>query len=113
LNAGLNNGRAQADWRIKLTNNGQFDGNIQVADPQVRRTISGNVNITNISLALINPALMKGESAAGMLNANLRLGGSAQKPLVFGRLALDRAKVQGHWMPFDMTDARLAVNFNG
>ena len=38
---------------------------------------------------------MKGESAAGMLNANLRLGGSAQKPLVFGRLALDRAKVQG------------------
>ncbi|MBF4190363.1 ATP-binding cassette domain-containing protein, partial [Serratia ureilytica] len=35
LNAGLNNGRAQADWRIKLTNNGQFDGNIQVADPQV------------------------------------------------------------------------------
>ncbi len=113
LNAGLNNGRAQADWRIKLTNNGQFDGNIQVVDPQVRRTISGNVNITNISLALINPALMKGESAAGMLNANLRLGGSAQKPLVFGRLALDRAKVQGHWMPFDMTDARLAVNFNG
>ncbi|BEN71560.1 autotransporter assembly complex protein TamB [Serratia marcescens] len=113
LNAGLNNGRALADWRIKLTNNGQFDGNIQVADPQVRRTISGNVNITNISLALINPALMKGESAAGMLNANLRLGGSAQKPLVFGRLALDRAKVQGHWMPFDMTDARLAVNFNG
>lgn len=78
LNAGLNNGRAQADWRIKLTNNGQFDGNIQVADPQVRRTISGNVNITNISLALINPALMKGESAAGMLNANLRLGGSAR-----------------------------------
>ena len=79
----------------------------------MRRTISGNVNITNISLALINPALMKGESAAGMLNANLRTGGSAQKPLVFGRLALDRAKVQGHWMPFDMTDARLAVNFNG
>ena len=29
LNAGLNNGRAQADWRIKLTNNGQFDGNIR------------------------------------------------------------------------------------
>ncbi len=62
---------------------------------------------------MVNPALMKGESAAGMLNANLRLGGSAQKPLVFGRLALDRAKVQGHWMPFDMADAQLAMNFNG
>ncbi|VEA61752.1 Family of uncharacterised function (DUF490) [Serratia plymuthica] len=113
LNAGLTNGRAQADWLIKLHNNGQFNGNIQVTDPQVRRNISGNVNITNISLAMINPALMDGEKAAGMLNANLRLGGSAQKPLVYGRLALDKVNVQGHWMPFDMTDGRLVVNFDG
>ncbi|QLH64189.1 autotransporter assembly complex protein TamB [Serratia symbiotica] len=113
LNAGLNNGRAQADWLIKLNNNGQFDGHIQVADPQVRRNISGNVNITDISLAMINPALMRGEKAAGMLNANLRLGGSAQKPRVFGRLTLDKVNVQGHWMPFDMIDGRLAMNFNG
>ncbi|WP_413510763.1 autotransporter assembly complex protein TamB [Serratia liquefaciens] len=113
LNAGLSNGRAQADWLIKLTNNGQFDGNVQVADPQVRRIISGNVNITNISLAMINPALMKGEKAAGMLNANLRLGGSAQKPLVYGRMALDKVDIDGHWMPFDMTDGRLVMNFDG
>lgn len=113
LNAGLTNGRAQADWLIKLNNNGQFNGNIQVTDPQVRRTISGNVNITNISLAMINPALMQGEKAAGMLNANLRLGGSAQKPLVYGRLALDKVDIDGHWMPFDMTDGRLVVNFDG
>lgn len=113
LNAGLSNGRAQADWLIKLTNNGQFDGNVQVADPQGRRIISGNVNITNISLAMINPALMKGEKAAGMLNANLRLGGSAQKPLVYGRMALDKVDIDGHWMPFDMTDGRLVMNFDG
>jgi translocation and assembly module TamB len=113
LNAGLANGRAQADWLIKLTNNGQFDGNIQVVDPQVRRNISGNVNITNISLAMINPALMQGEKAAGMLNANLRLGGNAVKPLVYGRMALDKVRVQGHWMPFDMTEGRLAMNFDG
>ncbi|WP_421414925.1 autotransporter assembly complex protein TamB [Serratia plymuthica] len=113
LNAGLTNGRAQADWLIKLNKNGQFNGNIQVTDPQVRRNISGNVNITNISLAMINPALMDGEKAAGMLNANLRLGGSAQKPLVYGRLALDKVDIDGHWMPFDMTDGRLVVNFDG
>ena len=113
LNAGLTNGRAQADWLIKLTNNGQFDGNVQVVDPQVRRNISGNVNITNISLAMINPALMQGEKAAGMLNANLRLGGNAQKPLVYGRMALDKVDIDGHWMPFDMTEGRLAMNFDG
>ncbi|PVZ89071.1 translocation and assembly module TamB [Serratia sp. S1B] len=113
LNAALNQGRAQADWLIKLTNNGQFNGNIQVTDPQVRRTISGNVNITDISLALLNPILVQGEKATGALNANLQLGGSAHQPLVFGRLALNKAVIVGHWMPFDMTEGRLVLNFNG
>lgn len=113
LNAGMNNGRVQADWLIKLVNNGQFNGNIQIADPQVRRNISGNVNITNISMDLLKPMLTQGEKASGMLNASLQLGGSAQRPLVFGRLALDKAVITGHWMPFDMTEGRLAVNFNG
>lgn len=113
FNAALNQGRAQADWLIKLTNNGQFNGNIQITDPQVRRAISGNVNITNVSLALLNPILTQGEKAAGMLNARLQLAGSAQKPLVFGHLALDKVGIVGHWMPFDMTEGRLAVNFNG
>ncbi len=48
-----------------------------------------------------------------MLNANLQLGGNAQNPLVFGRLALDKVAIVGHWMPFDMTEGRLALNFNG
>ncbi|BFO07858.1 hypothetical protein GGER_03680 [Serratia rubidaea] len=48
-----------------------------------------------------------------MLNANLRLGGNAQKPLVYGRLALDKVDIDGSWMPFDMTDGRLAIDFNG
>ncbi|NIG62372.1 MAG: translocation/assembly module TamB [Serratia symbiotica] len=113
LNAELNNSRAQAYWLMKLNKNGQFDGHIQVADPQVRRNISGKVNITDISLVMINPDLIRSEKAAGMLNANLRLGGSAQKPQVFGRLTLDKVNVQGHSMPFDMTDGRLVMNFNG
>ncbi len=48
-----------------------------------------------------------------MLNANLRLGGNAQKPLVYGRMALDKVDIDGHWMPFDMTEGRLAMNFDG
>ncbi|MDN0088563.1 translocation/assembly module TamB domain-containing protein [Yersinia nurmii] len=113
LNAALNNGRAQADWLIKLTNNGQFNGQVQVADPQGRRNLSGNVAISNISLAMINPILSDGEKAKGMLNANLRLGGNAKNPLVFGRLALDGVDIDGSWMPFDVIDGRLAVNFDG
>jgi len=113
LNAGLNNGRANLDWLIKIANNGQLDGNIQIADPQGRRNLSGNVNITKISMALLQPALMEGEKASGILNANLRLGGDVQKPQVFGRLALTDVDFDGQFMPFDITNANININFNG
>ncbi|MFA3777192.1 translocation/assembly module TamB domain-containing protein [Yersinia sp. 1652 StPb PI] len=113
LNGGLTNGQVRADWLIKLVNNGQFSGQVQVADPQGRRNLSGNIAISNISLAMINPILSDGEKAAGTLNANLRLGGNAKSPLVFGRLALDNVDVDGSWMPFDITEGRLVMNFDG
>ncbi|RVR18957.1 hypothetical protein EOL36_19950, partial [Escherichia coli] len=31
--------RAELGWTIRLTNNGQFDGQVQVTDPQFRRQI--------------------------------------------------------------------------
>lgn len=65
LNAALRNGRAQLDWLIRIANNGQLDGNVQIADPEGRRNLSGNVNIANLSLAMLNPAMMKGEKVAG------------------------------------------------
>ena len=113
LNAALRNGRAQLDWLIRIANNGQLDGNVQIADPQGRRTLSGNVNIASLSLALLNPALMKGEKVAGMVNANLRLGGSLQKPQVFGQLGLKDVDVDGSFMPVDLTAANLNMVFNG
>lgn len=113
LNAGLNNGRAQLGWLLKIAGNGQLDGDVQVADLQGRRNLSGNVNIKNLSLAMINPVLMKGEKAQGMLNAGLRLGGNAQSPQVFGRLALEKVDVDGQFMPFDITDGNLALEFSG
>ncbi len=73
VNAALRDGRAQLDWLIRLVNNGQLDGNVQITDPQQRRELGGNVNIRNISLAMINPALMQGESIKGLLNSDLRL----------------------------------------
>lgn len=113
LNAALRNGRAQLDWLIRIAKNGQLDGNVQIADPQGRRTLSGNVNIANIDLAMLNPALMKGEKVAGLLNSNLRLGGSLQKPQVYGQLGLKNVNVDGSFMPVDLTAANLNMIFNG
>ncbi|WP_032983600.1 translocation/assembly module TamB domain-containing protein, partial [Cronobacter malonaticus] len=113
LNAELRNNRARLNWLIRLANNGQFDGDIQVADPQERRNLSGNINIRNFSLAIANPVFSRGEKAAGILSANLRLGGSARQPQLFGQMQLNGVDIEGNFMPFDMQPSQLAMNFNG
>jgi translocation and assembly module TamB len=113
LNADLHNNRAELGWMIRLTNNGQLDGQIQVTDPQGRRNLGGNVNIRNFSLAMINPIFAKGEKAAGTLNANLRLGGDVQGPQLFGQMQLNGVDLDANFMPFDMQPSQIAMNFNG
>ncbi len=49
VNADLRNNRAELGWLIRLTNNGQFDGQVQITDPQGRRNLGGNVNIRNFN----------------------------------------------------------------
>ena len=113
LNAKLQNNRADLGWLIRLTNNGQFDGQVQVTDPQGRRNLGGNVNIRNFSLAMANAIFTRGEKVAGTLNANLRLGGNLQSPQLFGQMQLNGVDVEGNFMPFDMQPSQLAMNFNG
>ncbi|CAQ86142.1 MULTISPECIES: autotransporter assembly complex protein TamB [Photorhabdus] len=113
FNAGLKNGTAELDWLFKIMGNGQFNGDVQIVDLEGGRELSGNVGIQDISLALIKPILGKGDKAEGHLNANLRLGGNAKNPLLFGRLGLSSLQASGHWIPFDITQGQLGVNFDG
>ena len=113
LNADLHNNRAELGWLIRLTNNGQLDGQVQVTGPQGRRNLGGNVNIRNFSLAMINPIFSRGEKADGKLNANLRLGGNVQSPLLYGQMQLNGIDVDGNFMPFDMQPSQITMNFNG
>ncbi|KAA8997717.1 translocation/assembly module TamB [Affinibrenneria salicis] len=113
LNAELGRAGARLDWLMAISGNGRFNGNVLIADPQGRRNLSGNIAIDNISLALLNPALQQGEKAAGILNASLRLGGNVERPQLFGRLALERFDIDGNWMPVDLNNGQLAINFNG
>ncbi|PDO86583.1 autotransporter assembly complex protein TamB [Kosakonia sacchari] len=113
LNAKLRDNRADLGWLIRLTNNGQFDGQVEVTDPQGRRNLGGNVNIRNFSLAMANAIFSRGEKAAGTLNASLRLGGNVQSPQLFGQLGLNELDIDGNFMPFDMQPSQLAMNFNG
>ncbi|UYU31523.1 autotransporter assembly complex protein TamB [Siccibacter colletis] len=113
LNAELRNNRARLDWLIRLANNGQFDGQVEVTDPQNRRNLGGNINIRNFSLAMVNPIFSRGEKVTGTLGASLRLGGNVEQPQLFGQMQLNGAEVDGNFMPFDMQPSQLALNFNG
>lgn len=113
LNARLRDNRADLGWMMRLTNNGQFDGQVQITDPQGRRNLGGNVNIRNFSIGMVNAIFSRGEKAAGTLSANLRLAGDAQSPQLFGQMQLNGVDIDGNFMPFDMQPSQLAMNFNG
>ncbi|SFR08789.1 MULTISPECIES: autotransporter assembly complex protein TamB [unclassified Enterobacter] len=113
LNAQLRNNRADLGWMMRLNNNGQFDGQVQITDPQGRRNLGGNINIRNFSIAMVNAIFSRGEKAAGLLNANLRLAGNVQSPQLFGQMQLNGVDVDGNFMPFDMLPSQVAMNFNG
>ncbi|CDG23052.1 conserved exported protein of unknown function [Xenorhabdus poinarii G6] len=113
VNAGLANGKANVSWLVKLAGNGQLKGDVQVADVTGQRKLSGNIDLQALSLALMKPMLGKGEKAEGGVNANLRIGGNAKHPLLFGLLKADSLKISSYWLPFEITQSQLAVNFAG
>jgi len=113
LNAELKNNLAQAGWFIKLADNGQFDGDVKVSDPQGKRNLAGTVNIRNLSLDMVNAIFTRGEKVEGLLNTNLRLGGNLQRPQVFGQLQLNNLDIAGNFMPVEMQPSQVAVEFNG
>ncbi|RNM23085.1 translocation/assembly module TamB [Dickeya undicola] len=113
LDAGLQKGQARLAWLMGIQGNGRFRGDVQIADPQRRRNLSGTVTLNALSLDLLRPILRQNEKATGVVNADLRLGGDLQRPQVFGQMALDNFDVDGSWMPVDLTSGRMALLFNG
>lgn len=83
-------------WLISIAGNGDFKGHVNVADLEKTRQLSGTVDIDNLTLDLIKPFLGKGEIAQGSVGAQLRLGGNAQSPLLFGQFGINQLKVVGH-----------------
>ncbi|CAJ0990862.1 translocation/assembly module TamB domain-containing protein [Pantoea sp. Nvir] len=113
FNVGLRDGQTNFDWLIRISKNGQCDGSVQIKDPQNRRVLGGNINIRNISLAMLNQGLMQGAHIEGKLNGNLYLGGSVKHPQIFGKLALQGVDVHSNFMLIDLTSANLNMVFNG
>lgn len=106
-----NNLSLKSDLRVE--NNGRLSTDILMRDLNNARTLSGNINIDQLTLKLIHPLLSKGDSVDGNINARLTLAGSANSPLLNGNLNLTNLKVRSVTMPFNITNGNLAMNFHG
>lgn len=119
LNVVLDKKLASLDLLIKIVgNNGEFNGQVQVTDPQNQRALSGNINIEHLSLSLLKPLMLQEKSVDGLIvdgliNAALRLGGNVHQPQLYGKMELECLAIKGDFMPFSMTDSRLDLSFTG
>lgn len=113
INTQLRNNQAQLNWLLRVKNNGQFDGELQVSDLLMRRKLSGNISINNFSLAIINPLLAGAAKATGTISAGLRIGGDMEKPQLLGELRARELKINGDFVPFAMLPGELSIDFHG
>lgn len=103
----------KVNWGIKLHNNGEFNGGIQVDNPQNSRTISGSINLIQLSLRDLQPILNRNESIVGMVDGQLRLSGSLERPRIGGQINLDKVSLELLTLPISIKRGDVSLVFNG
>ncbi|GAB2923604.1 autotransporter assembly complex protein TamB [Rheinheimera gaetbuli] len=114
LDAGL------ADDKLSSSLNWQFDSDstlqteVSISDiPSASRQLQGKLLLQQFSLAFLQPLLEQNSALAGTLNSDLRFSGDLNHPDINGKLALSGFKLAGKQAPLDVTDANIALTFNG
>lgn len=77
------------------------------------RRLEGRFGLTGVTPSFIQPFLSKGEKAEGVVNADLRAGGTLIKPELYGSATLEDVVVNADLVPFDMEPSGLELRFNG
>ncbi|MBS6009176.1 MAG: translocation/assembly module TamB [Haemophilus parahaemolyticus] len=113
INARLADNNLNLKTDLQIENNGRLVTDLVIKDIIKLRTLSGKINIDQISLRLIKPLLMGGETVDGNINAKLTMSGNMLAPQLHGQLILHDLRAKSVSMPFDITDGHLAMNFLG
>lgn len=113
INARLADNNLNLKTDLQIENNGRLVTDLVIKDIIKLRTLSGKINIDQISLRLIKPFLMGGETVDGNINAKLTMSGNMLAPQLHGQLILHDLRAKSVSMPFDITDGHLAMSFLG
>ncbi|MDO9949376.1 translocation/assembly module TamB domain-containing protein [Glaesserella parasuis] len=113
LNGKIAENNLSLDSDVRIENNGRLTSKLLMKELTKQRGLSGNINIDQLNLRLIEPLLSTDEKVNGDINARLTLGGTALSPQLLGNLNLTGLQVHSKSMPFDVTGGMLALNFKG
>ncbi len=105
--------KINSKWTVKLAQNGELSGDVDIIDPMKERRLAGNVQIENLSASVFNSLLSPGETAEGTLYGDLRLAGTLSEPQVFGQAGIRQMRVDSTKLPFEMLPSSFELAFNG
>ena len=113
INAEFNEQQAKLDWRFSLNKLGKITGDLLIKNPTAKKELSGQLNIDNLALAIINPLLNKDEYAKGAINGNIKFSGSLMDPILNGAINLRHSDIKTYQLPIDLKSAMVDIKFNG
>ena len=113
LTVGNTKDSVNARWKIRITNNGDIEGNLSVKDIFNARTLSGTLVLDAVDATLVNSFLSPGETAEGEVYGNLRFAGTLEEPQIYGQTGIRGARLDSTKMPFEMLPSSFALTFEG
>ena len=102
-----------AHCALSITDNGSLEGTVHIGDVFASRTLKGTVRLNHIDTTLFNSFLSPGESAEGEIHGDLRLGGTLEEPLLFGKAGIRNARLDSTKLPFEMLPSEVLLQFAG
>ena len=112
INAEFNEQQAKLNWRFGLNKLGRINGDLSINDPTGKKDLSGQLNIDNLALAIINPLLSKDEYANGAINGMVKFSGSLMDPSLTGGINLKHSDIKSNQLPIDIKSAMVDIKFN-
>tara|TARA_R110002126_G_scaffold15185_12_gene62532 strand:- start:3690 stop:7322 length:3633 start_codon:yes stop_codon:yes gene_type:complete len=114
LDSELKDDQLAANLRVTLNEQAQLTAKLGVADvSSSNRPLTGRLQLTDFTLAFLQPLLDEYSELAGVVSADIRAEGSIESPMLAGQLALQKLRVKGNLAPADINEGNLRLEFNG
>lgn len=113
INSQIQNNNLVLKTDTQINQKGSLSTDLTISDLAAARGLSGEIRLQDFNLDLLNQLLAKGERVQGVVNSNLRLGGSLQAPLLNGQFDVQQIRSKLFSTPFQVSDGQLNIAFNG